>query len=59
MINRDIERIPMDVTYHYLGDNMYVFNCKQNNGEYANFFAIGKDIWNAYKRIEGSGMLNE
>lgn len=54
-----IERIPMDVTYHYLGDNMYVFNYKQNNGEYANFFAIGKDIWSAYKRIEESGMLNE
>ena len=48
-----INRIPMDATYHYLGDNMYVFNCKQN------FFAMGKDCWDAYKRIKESGMLDE
>lgn len=59
MINRDIETIPMDVTYHYLGDNMYVFNCKQSNGKYADFFTMGKDPCNAFKNIKDSGVLNE
>jgi hypothetical protein len=59
MINKDIEKIHMDFTYHYLGDNMYVFNCKKSNGKYANFFAMGKDHWDAYKNIEESGLLNE
>lgn len=59
MTNRDIEKIPMDVTYHYLGDSMYVFNCKQSDGKYATVFAVGKDHWGAYKNIEESGLLNE
>jgi hypothetical protein len=59
MINRDIEKIPMDVTYHYLGDNMYVFNCKQSNGKYETVFTKGKDHWDAYKNIKESGVLNE
>jgi hypothetical protein len=49
----------MDVTYHYLGDNMYVFNCKQSNGKYETVFTKGKDHWDAYKNIKESGVLNE
>jgi hypothetical protein len=59
MTNKDIEKIHMDVTYHYLGDNMYVFNCKQSNGKYETFFAKGKDPRDAYKNIKESGALNE
>lgn len=59
MINKDIEKIPMDATYHYLGDNMYVFNCKRSDGKYETFFAKGKDPCDAYKSIKESGVLNE
>lgn len=59
MINRDIERMPMDVTYHYLGDNMYIFNCKQSDGYYTTIYAMGKSPCDAFKNIKESGILNE